>query len=266
MNNRIENRLAELKSQNKKALITYITAGCGGYEQTEEAVLAMEKAGSDIIEIGVPFSDPIAEGPIIQGASIKALNRNTTLAGIFEMVKRLRQKTDMPLVLMLYINTVFKYGVEKFFINCKEAGIDGIIVPDLPFEEFDEINPTAEKYGIISISLVTPVSYDRIEKIAKSAKGFLYCVSSTGVTGVREHLNTNFADFLERVKKHSAIPNILGFGISTAEQAKYLKQFSDGIIVGSAIVRLIDEDDRAGSTKRITELTTSLREALDTQD
>ena len=173
MNNRIETRLAELKAQNRKALVTYITAGCGGYEQTEDAVLAMDKAGADIIEIGVPFSDPVAEGPIIQEASLKALERNTTLAGTFEMVKRIRKSTDMPLLLMLYVNTVFRYGTEKFFSQCKESGIDGVIIPDLPYEEYDEIKEDADKNGIISISLVTPVSFGRIEKIAASARGFL---------------------------------------------------------------------------------------------
>lgn len=262
MNNRIETRLAELKAQNRKALVTYITAGCGGYEQTEEAVLAMEKAGADIIEIGVPFSDPVAEGPIIQEASLKALERNTTLAGTFEMVKRIRKNTDMPLLLMLYVNTVFRYGTERFFSQCKESGIDGVIIPDLPYEEYDEIKEDADKNGIISISLVTPVSFGRIEKIAASARGFLYCVSSTGVTGVREHLDTDFTSFFENVNKYSKIPNILGFGISTPEQVRDLKQYADGIITGSAVVRLIDEENRTESTKKISEFTASLRDAL----
>ncbi len=263
MKNKIEICLDNLKAQNKKALITYITAGCGGYEQTEEAVLAMEKAGADLIEIGVPFSDPIAEGPVIQQASLKALNRNTTLVGTFEMVKRLREKTEMPLLLMLYINTIFRFGTEKFFSCCKEAGIDGVIVPDLPYEEYDEINGTAEKYGIIPISLVTPVSFERTGKIASQAKGFLYCVSSTGVTGVRDNLNTNLTGFFDTVREYSKVPNMLGFGISKPEQAREIKKYADGIIVGSAVVRLIDEDDRAGSTARIAELTASLRGALD---
>lgn len=263
MNNRIEICLEKLKAENKKALITYITAGCGGYEQTEEAVLEMEKSGADIIEIGVPFSDPIAEGPVIQSASVKALKRNTSLAGIFEMVKKIREKTDMPLLLMMYVNSIFRYGTERFFKQCKETGIDGVIVPDLPYEEYDEITDEAEKNNVISISLVTPVSFERTEKIASAAKGFLYCVSSTGVTGVRENMNTDFSEFFDNIKKHSKVPNMLGFGISGPKQAMEIKKYCDGIIVGSAIVKLIDEEDRAGSTLKIKELVSSLREALD---
>ena len=195
MNNRIECCLDNLKAQNKKALVTFITAGYGGYETTEEAVLEMEKSGADIIEIGVPFSDPIAEGPVIQNASMMSLNRGTTLKGIFEMVKRIRIKTNIPLLRMMYVNSIFRYGTEKFFTQCKECGIDGVIVPDLPYEEYDEISEQAEKYNVIPISLVTPVSFERTEKIAGNAKGFLYCVSSTGVTGVRKNMSTDFSAF-----------------------------------------------------------------------
>lgn len=263
MKNRIEARLEQVKAENKKALITFVTAGCGGYSMTEEIVLEMEKSGADIIEIGIPFSDPIAEGPVIQEASLKALKCGTTLAGTFEMVKDLRKKTNAPLLFMMYVNTIFRYGTEKFFAQCKEYGIDGVIVPDLPYEEFEEISGEAEKNGVIPISLVTPVSFGRTEKIAKSAKGFLYCVSSTGVTGVRENMNTDFSDLFANIRKYSNVPNILGFGISSAEQASHLKQYCDGIIVGSAIVRLIDENDKAGSVKKISEFTSSLRKALD---
>lgn len=263
MKNRIEICLERLKQQNKKALVTFITAGYGGYETTEKAILEMEKSGADIIEIGVPFSDPIAEGPVIQNASLMSLNSGTTLAGIFKMVKRLRTKTEMPLLLMMYINSIFRYGTEKFFIECQENGIDGIIVPDLPYEEFDEISVQAKQNNIIPISLVTPVSFERTEKITRNARGFLYCVSSTGVTGVRENMNTDFSEFFERIKKYSDIPDFLGFGISTPEQASKIKMYCDGIIVGSAIVRLIDESNTAKSVSDIKELTSSLRKALD---
>lgn len=263
MNNRIERCLDNLKAQNQKALVTFITAGYGGYETTEEAVLEMEKSGADIIEIGVPFSDPIAEGPVIQKASLMSLNSGTTLKGIFEMVKRIRMKTDIPLLLMMYINSIFRYGTEKFFTQCRECEIDGVIVPDLPYEEYDEISDEAEKNNVIPISLVTPVSFERTGKIVRNAKGFLYCVSSTGVTGVRENMSTDFSAFIEKIKNYSDIPDFLGFGISTPEQVAEIKKYFDGIIVGSAVVRLIDENNREKSVSEIKALTTSLRKALD---
>ncbi len=260
--NRIEKKLAELKEQNKKALVTYITCGDGGYETTESAVLEMVNAGADIIELGVPFSDPVAEGPIIQAASLRSLSGGTTIAGIFEMVKRLRAKTDAPLVLMLYLNSIFGFGTERFFNICAEIGIDGVIVPDMPFEEKDEIQPYADNHDIISISLVTPTSKDRIEKIASESRGFVYCVSSTGVTGMRSTFETDFNNFISDIKKHTETPCIVGFGISNAEQAHEIKQYCDGIIVGSAIVNIIAEHGE-NSVKPVTDFTKALREGLD---
>ena len=188
--NRIDKKLQQLKAENKKALITYVTCGDGGYDTTESAVLKMAENGADIIELGVPFSDPIAEGPVIQAASERALKNGTTLKGIFEMVKRLRSKTNIPLLLMMYVNSIFRFGTEKFFTMCEDTGIDGVIVPDLPFEEKEEIQESADKHSIINISLITPTSTDRISMIAKEAKGFVYCVSSTGVTGMRSRFTT----------------------------------------------------------------------------
>lgn len=260
--NRIEKKFDELKSQGRKALITYVTCGDGGYETTEKAVLEMERAGADIIELGVPFSDPIAEGPVIQGASVRALAGGTTIAGIFDMVKRLRQKTDMPLLLMLYLNSIFGFGTERFFEICEEIGIDGVIVPDMPYEEREEILPYAEKHGVISISLITPTSKNRIEKIASAAKGFVYCVSSTGVTGMRSSFKTDFGSFVSEVKKFTDIPCAIGFGISNADQAHDIKQYCDGVIIGSAVVNIIAEDPE-NSAEKIYDFTSSLREGLD---
>lgn len=260
--NRIEKKLAELKEQDKKALITYVTCGDGGYDVTERAVLEMVSAGADIIELGVPFSDPIAEGPVIQAASVRALDGGTTIAGIFDMVKRIRTKTDAPLLLMLYLNSIFGFGTERFFDICAEIGIDGVIIPDMPYEEKDEIQPYADNHDIISISLVTPTSKDRVEKIASSARGFIYCVSSTGVTGMRSSFTTDFGSFISEIRKYTDIPCAIGFGISNEKQAHEIKQYCDGVIVGSAIVNVI-ADDPKNSAKPVHDFTASLRRGLD---
>lgn len=260
--NRIDEKFRELKEQNKKALITFVTSGDGGYETTINAVRAMVKAGADIIELGVPFSDPVAEGPVIQNASERALSSGTTLKGIFEMVKEIRKETDIPLLLMMYLNTIFRFGTERFFSLCDECGIDGVIVPDMPYEEKDEIEQYAKKYNKYSISLVTPTSEDRIKKIAESAKGFLYCVSSTGVTGTRSEFSTDFDKFFSRIKGYSKIPYAVGFGISDAVQAREMKKYCDGVIVGSAIVKIIGNYKKQ-SEEKVYEFVKGLREALD---
>lgn len=259
--NRIDIKLEQLKAENRKALVTFITAGDGGYQTTEDAILAMEKNGADIIEIGVPFSDPVAEGPVIQDASVRALQGGTTLVGIFEMVKRLREKTDTPLLFMMYLNTIYRFGTERFFKLCVECGIDGVIVPDMPFEEYDEIVPTADKYGVYSISLVAPTSHKRVEKIAKSAKGFLYCVSSVGVTGTRSRFDTDFNEFFKPVKEFSRVPYFVGFGISNGEQAKAMSGYCDGVIVGSAIVKIVGEGGNVA--ENVGKFTSELRHAID---
>lgn len=260
--NRIDAKFQELKLNNRKALITFITSGDGGFDTTEKAVFAMQNAGADIIELGIPFSDPIAEGPVIQAASERALANGTTLVGIFNMVKKIRQKTDIPLVMMMYLNTIYRFGTERFFSMCDEYGIDSVIVPDMPFEEADEIKDTAEKYGKYSISLVTPTSHERIEKIASNAKGFLYCVSSTGVTGIRSSFTTDFDEFFGTIKKYAEIPYAVGFGISSPEQAYKMSQYCDGVIVGSAIVKIIEQYGK-DSAEKVYEFVSSLRQALD---
>ena len=249
MKNRIDSCFEQLKAKGEKALISFITAGDPDLETTEKCVLEMFEKGADIIELGVPFSDPIAEGPTIQKASQRALSAGTTLDKIFDTVKSLRQKTDKPLLLMMYINTIFRYGTERFFKNCKDFEIDGVIVPDLPFEERDEIADTADKYGIYSINLVAPTSADRVSMIAKESKGFLYVVSSLGVTGTRKEITTDFETLLAPLKENSPVPYCIGFGISDPEQAKKMAQFCDGVIVGSAFVNRVAQNGRNAASE-----------------
>ena len=260
--NRIDRKFDELKQQGRKALITFVTAGDPDLDTTIDLVLAMEEGGADIVELGVPFSDPVAEGPVIQEASLRSLQNGTTLVKIFEMVKKLRQKTDMPLLLMMYVNTIFRFGTQRFFDLCVECGIDGVIVPDLPFEERDEIKGFADAAGVYSISLVAPTSHERIKMIAEAGKGFLYCVSSTGVTGVRDRFSTDFQEFFDAIERYTAVPAAVGFGIATPEQAKVMKQYCEGVIVGSAIVEKVAEYGTKAA-EPVGSLVASLRQALD---
>ncbi|QKN24279.1 tryptophan synthase subunit alpha [Caproicibacterium lactatifermentans] len=222
-----------------KAFIGFLTAGDPSLEKTEEFALEMARAGCDLIEIGIPFSDPIAEGSVIQEADLRSLSAGTTTDGVFKMAADLRSKTDVPLVFMTYYNPVFSYGNEKFFANCRESGIDGIIVPDLPFEEKGEITEVAAKNGIQVISMIAPTSQERIRMIAKESEGFLYVVSSLGVTGVRTKIETDLSAILKIVRESTDTPAAVGFGISTPEQAEKIGRTADGVIVGSAIVKLI---------------------------
>lgn len=224
-----------------KAFIPFITAGDPDLESTERFILEMEKAGADLVEIGIPFSDPIAEGVVIQEADIRALRSGTTTDGVFEMVKDLRKKCDMPLVFMTYYNIVFHYGADKFFSHCKDCGISGIIIPDLPYEEKDECSLTAEKYGVEVISMIAPTSEERIRRIAAGAKGFIYVVSSMGVTGVRSSITTDIGSMVEQIRQATDVPAAVGFGISRPDQAAKMATLSDGAIVGSAIVRIVAE-------------------------
>lgn len=261
MKNRIDICFNNLKNINKKALITFVTAGDPSIQKTKELVFEMFDKGADIIELGVPFSDPIAEGPTIQRASLRSLKNGTNLDMIFSLVKDIRKECDKPLVLMMYVNTIFRYGVDRFFSNCKDAQIDGVIVPDLPFEERDEILPFAKENGIYSISLVTPTSKDRIKMIAKESKGFLYCVSSLGVTGARDSFDTDFKDFFDNINSNVNCPACVGFGISNPEQAKAMSSYCDGVIIGSAIVNIVysGTDDML---KKVGEFTKSISEVL----
>ncbi len=260
MKNRIDSCFEQLKANNEKALITFITAGDPDMETTEKLVLEMFDKGADIIELGVPFSDPIAEGKTIQLASQRSLKGGTTLDKIFDVVKSLRTKTDKPLLLMMYVNTIFKYGTERFFKNCAEYQIDGVIVPDLPFEEREEIQPTADKYGVYNINLVSPTSADRVSMIAAESKGFLYVVSSLGVTGTRSDITTDFNKLLAPMKGFD-VPCCIGFGISSPELAEKMSAFCDGVIVGSAIVNRVAENGR-DSVPAVGEFVAALKEPL----
>ena len=224
---------------NGKAFIPFVTAGDPDLATTEKLLIEMSKNGADIIEIGIPFSDPIAEGVVIQEADIRALASGTTTDKIFDMVQRIRPQVECALAVMTYMNPIFVYGTEKFMKKCAECGISAVIVPDTPFEEKSELSGACDKYGIDLISLIAPTSDDRITTIAKEAQGFVYCVSSMGVTGVRSEITTDIGEMVRLVKSVSDIPCAIGFGISTPEQAKKMAQSADGVIVGSAIVKIV---------------------------
>ncbi|WP_024832454.1 tryptophan synthase subunit alpha [Ruminiclostridium josui] len=227
--------------KNGKSFIGFLTAGDPSLEKTEEFVMEMVKAGADLIEIGIPFSDPIAEGEVIQRANVRALSNGTTMDKVFETVKRIRQKTQVPLVFLTYLNSVFTYGYDHFFRQCSEYGIDGVIIPDIPFEEKGELMPFSDKYNIDIISLIAPTSEERINKLASCAKGFVYCVSSKGVTGVRNEIKTDLKSIVSSIRSVTKVPVAVGFGISTPQQASDISKYADGIIVGSAIVKIIEE-------------------------
>lgn len=228
---------------NKKAFIGFLTAGDPSLEKTEEFIIEMEKAGAALIEIGIPFSDPIAEGPVIQEANVRALSApgGCTTDMVFDMVERVSKKVSVPLVFLTYLNPVFSYGYDRFCKRCKEAGVSGIIIPDMPFEERGELIPFAEKHDVELISLIAPTSDERIQMIAKEAKGYIYVVSSMGVTGIRSEITTDIGAIIANIRKATDTPVAIGFGINTPEQAASYSQMADGVIVGSAIVKIIQE-------------------------
>lgn len=223
---------------NGKVFIPFITCGDPSLEITEQLVYAMEEAGADLIELGIPFSDPTAEGPVIQAANVRALSGGVTTDKIFDMVKRIREKSAVPMVFMTYANVVFSYGTERFVEKAAKLGMDGLILPDVPFEEKGEFDAVCKQYGLDLISLIAPTSHERIAQIAREAEGFVYCVSSLGVTGMRSQITTDIGAMVKLVKEEKDIPCAVGFGISTPEQAKKMADQSDGAIVGSAIVKL----------------------------
>ncbi len=225
---------------NKKAFIPFVTCGDPNLETTKKLVREMEKAGADLIELGIPFSDPTAEGPVIQGANIRALSGGVTTDKIFDMVKELRADVKVPMVFMTYANVVYSYGIDRFCKKAAEVGMDGIILPDVPFEEKEEFAPTCRQYGLDMISLIAPTSEDRIAMIAKEAEGFVYCVSSLGVTGMRNSITTDVSAMVKLVKEaNPEVPCAIGFGISNPETAAKMAAVSDGVIVGSAIVKKV---------------------------
>ena len=226
---------------NGKAFIPFITCGDPDLETTAKAVREMEKNGADLIELGIPFSDPTAEGPVIQAANIRALSGKVTTDKVFDLVCELRKDVKIPLVFMTYANVVYSYGTQRFMERCRESGIDGIILPDVPFEEKDEFSEAAKQNEIDMISLVAPTSSDRIAMIAKEAQGFIYVVSSLGVTGIRSEINTDIENIVKVIRENTDIPCAVGFGISNPEQAKAMAAVSDGAIVGSAIIKILEQ-------------------------
>lgn len=233
MNKRITDAFASAK-----AFIPFITCGDPSLEITEQLVYAMEEAGADLIELGIPFSDPTAEGPVIQEANIRALSGGVTTDKIFDMVVKIRRNSSVPMVFMTYANVVFSYGTERFLKKAAETGMDGLILPDVPFEEKEEFDSLCKQFGLDLISLIAPTSHERITRIAGEAEGFVYCVSSLGVTGMRKQITTDIGAMVRLVKEVKDIPCAVGFGISSPDQAKKMAAQSDGVIVGSAIVKL----------------------------
>lgn len=246
---------------NGKAFINFITCGDPDLETTAAVVRAAVANGADLIELGIPFSDPTAEGPVIQGANLRALSGGVTTDKIFDLVRELRQDVTVPMVFMTYANVVFSYGSERFISTCKEIGIDGLILPDLPYEEKEEFLPICHEYGVDLISLIAPTSESRIAMIAKEAEGFLYIVSSLGVTGTRSEIKTDLASIVEVVRENTATPCAIGFGISTPEQAKKMSDISDGAIVGSAIIKIIEKYGK-DAPKYVGEYVKSMKDAM----
>lgn len=248
--------------KNGKAFIPFITCGDPDLETTIEVVKEMVAAGADLVELGIPFSDPTAEGPVIQGANLRALSGGVTTDKIFDMVVELRKSVSVPMVFMTYANVVYSYGTEQFCKKCAEIGIDGIILPDVPYEEKEDFAPTCRQYGIDLISLIAPTSNDRIKMIAGDADGFVYCVSSLGVTGTRTEITTDIGAMVKLVKEANAdIPCAIGFGISGPEAASKMAKSSDGVIVGSAIVKIIAEHGK-NSAKPVGEFVKSIVDAI----
>jgi tryptophan synthase alpha chain len=257
--NRLTRMATELKEQNKKAFVPYIMAGDGGMERLEELLLLFDKLGVSAVEVGIPFSDPVADGPTIQRAGKRALERGTTIEEILQTVQKVRSRIQTPIVFMTYLNPVLAYGKERFIAACKEAGVDGMIVPDLPYEEKDIIAPLLAQNNIALIPLVTLTSpKERIEKIVWDAEGFIYAVTVTGVTGARQSFQKQLHSFLQQVKEITPVPVFAGFGISTPAQIQEVASSCDGVIVGSKIIELLEQ----GREAEIAELVQAAKEPL----
>ena len=242
--NRIEKKMEELKGKQQKAFIVYMTAGLPDMEGCKELIKAQEEAGTDVLEIGIPFSDPVADGPVIQAASYKSICQGTNLKKSFQMMEEVRKEgCNIPIVFMMYYNTILFYGVEAFAKKCAEVGVDGLIVPDLPFEEQEELQQALQltDNATILIQLVSPVSKQRIPMILENAKGFVYCVSSMGVTGQQASFHRDVIEYLKSVKEVAKIPVMMGFGIRTSEDVRPMQEIIDGCIVGSHFIRLMEE-------------------------
>lgn len=247
--------------ENGKAFIPFITSGDPDLETTVKVVREAVANGADLIELGIPFSDPTAEGPVIQGANIRALKGGVTTDKVFDLVRELRKDVTVPMVFMTYANVVFSYGADKFISTCKEIGINGLILPDLPYEEKEEFLPQCKKYGVDLISLIAPTSENRIAMIAKEADGFIYLVSSLGVTGTRSEISTDLKSIVDVIRQNSSVPCAIGFGISTPEQAKKMADIADGAIVGSAIIKIIEQYGK-DAPKYVGEYVKSMKDAI----
>lgn len=247
--------------ENKKAFIPFITCGDPDLETTAKIVREAVANGADLIELGIPFSDPTAEGPVIQGANIRALKGGVTTDKVFDLVRELRKDVTVPMVFMTYANVVFSYGADKFISTCKEIDINGLILPDLPYEEKDEFLPQCKKYGVDLISLIAPTSENRIAMIAKEADGFIYLVSSLGVTGTRSEINTDLKSIVDVIRQNSSVPCAIGFGISTPAQAKKMADIADGAIVGSAIIKIIEQYGK-DAPRYVGEYVKSMKDAI----
>ncbi|MCL2079296.1 MAG: tryptophan synthase subunit alpha [Oscillospiraceae bacterium] len=258
------NRISKAFSS-KKAFIPFITGGDPDLETTKKLLYALYEAGADLIEIGIPFSDPIAEGPVIEAADERALKAGCTTDKLFDLVSQVRADIQIPILLMTYYNPIFAYGAEKFTLRCAKSGVDGLIVPDLPFEEREELQAPCAACGIELISMIAPTSDERITYIAERSSGFLYCVSSLGVTGTRNELGGSARNMIQRVRKISDIPCAVGFGVSTPEQAGEIAGFADGVIVGSAIVRIIAEHGRA-CVKPVSDFAKEMKRSIKTHE
>ncbi len=249
---RIENKFVELRTRNEKALIVYLTAGDPSLDITKQLIFALEKAGVDILEIGVPFSDPTADGPVIQAAAQRSLKAGTTLEGVLKMVAEVRKVSDIPIVLFGYFNPIFAYGVKKFAQAARNAGVDGVLVVDLPYEEAKELRDYTDAVGIDFISLIAPTTdKERLKKIVSKASGFLYYISITGITGTTAPKISNIKVEVEKIRKITKQPIAVGFGISKPEQAREIGHFADGVVIGSAVVRMIDENKNKKNLIRI---------------
>ncbi len=257
---RIEKVFENLKIQKRKGLIAYLTVGCPDCETTLRAVLELEKAGADIIELGIPFSDPMADGPVIQKAAIKALQNGVTTAKTLELIGEIRKKSDIPLLAMTYINTVLNFGPQRFVAEFAKAGADGVIVPDLPVEEAGLLQPFCRESRFDLIQFIAPTTTnDRIKGICGKASGFIYCISNTGVTGVREVDYSDIGKVIDRVRRETKVPSAIGFGIGGADTAKSAAKYADAVIIGSAVMsKVMDEGVEAAGS-----LIGSIRQALD---
>ncbi|MEZ4358133.1 MAG: tryptophan synthase subunit alpha [Eubacteriales bacterium] len=259
---RIGDKFIELKRLGEKALIPFFFAGDPDMETTFELILSAESAGADIIELGIPYSDPLADGPVNQQAASRALKNGFKIKDIFSFVKRVRKVTDIPIVFLLYFNCIMQYGIENFLKDCTLSGVDGLVIPDLPYEEKLNYKNAFKKYPVDIIALVTPSSKERLKQLVKDSSGFIYCVTSSGVTGTRSSFKTDFASFTSEIACFTDTPRVLGFGISTPRQVEELKKYAEGIIVGSAIVRLIGDGSKGDMVKRVSKFVKELKDAL----